>query len=384
MSKSYKKIKIKDFAEVVTGGTPSTTVKEFWDGGTIPWLPSGACQDCIISTADFFITQLGLDNSSAKIMPKGTIVIALTGATTGKLGILDIEASANQSVTGILPNSNFINKYLYYYLKSIREKILFDSYGGAQKHISQGYVKELEVLLPTVDVQEKIANILDKAQQLIDKRKEQIEKLDEFIQSVFLDMFGDPVTNSKRWRKEPLDKIATVVTGNTPSRKEESNYGDYIEWIKSDNINIPDHIVTQAEEYLSEKGYKVGRSIPANSILMTCIAGSLSCIGNVAITNREVSFNQQINGIVPINVDLYFLYMQFILSKKYIQSASTNSMKGMVSKGVLSQLEFCDPPIALQKKFGLIFKQYLDKRNLLKKSLTELENNFNSLMQRAF
>mgnify|MGYP000837204823 CR=1 FL=1 len=109
----YTRIKIGDLAEVITGGTPSTRKNEYWDNGTIPWLPSGECQDKEINSASKFITEEGMKNSVAKLMPKSTVVIALTGATTGKTGILNIEATANQSVTGIVPNNKFIPKYIF-------------------------------------------------------------------------------------------------------------------------------------------------------------------------------------------------------------------------------------------------------------------------------
>lgn len=139
---NWTKVKLGDVCQIVTGGTPSTSVSEYWENGTIPWLPSGMCQNTIIDRADTFITEAGLKNSAAKMMPVNTVVIALTGATTGKVGILKIEACANQSVTGILPSAEFDYEFLFYYLMYSRTKILEDSYGGAQKHISQGYVKK--------------------------------------------------------------------------------------------------------------------------------------------------------------------------------------------------------------------------------------------------
>ena len=179
----YTRIKIGDLTEVVTGGTPSTRKKEYWDNGDIPWLPSGECQDKEINLASKFITEEGMKNSAAKLMPKNTVVIALTGATTGKTGILNIEATANQSVTGIIPSDKFIPKYMFYYLRSIRKKILHDSYGGAQKHISQGYVKDIEVLLPSLEMQNKIVNALEMANNVLEKRKEAIDLLDELVKS---------------------------------------------------------------------------------------------------------------------------------------------------------------------------------------------------------
>ena len=182
MSK-WKTVRIGDICEVVTGGTPSTNVKEYWENGTIPWLPSGVCQNSIIDKADSFITQEGLDNSAAKMMPINTVVIALTGATTGKVGILKLEACANQSVTGILPNDELYYQFLFYYLLSARSRILNDSYGGAQKHISQGYVKDFKIPLPPLEVQKQIADRIGKVAHTIALCNAILEKLDQLVKS---------------------------------------------------------------------------------------------------------------------------------------------------------------------------------------------------------
>lgn len=123
------------------------------------------------------------------------------------------------------------------------------------------------------------------------------------IKSKFIEMFGDPVTNPMGWIKCRLDEECSIITGNTPSRAETKYYGEYIEWIKSDNINTSSSYLTKAEEYLSESGLSKCRYVEKDSILMTCIAGSIGCIGNIAITNRKVSFNQQINAIVLIKTN---------------------------------------------------------------------------------
>ncbi|WP_255309529.1 restriction endonuclease subunit S [Listeria newyorkensis] len=128
---------------------------------------------------------------------------------------------------------------------------------------------------------------------------------------------------------------------------------------------------------------KKGRIVPRNSILVTCIAGSKNVIGNAAIADREVAFNQQINAIVP-DVNTYFLYVHILVSKKKIQDKSTGGMKGLVSKSTFQNIKFMYPPKDLQNKFGEYFIEITKQKQLLKQSLTELENNFNSLMQRAF
>lgn len=286
------------------------------------------------------------------------------------------------------PDSQLDGKYLFYiiwnpYFRFVAEKNMTGSAG--QKRVPTDFFKNFKIPLPPLEEQKRIAAILDKADAIRQKRQQAIELADEFLRSVFLDMFGDPVTNPKGWKTAPIDSVSQVVTGNTPPRSEKDNYGSYIEWIKSDNINTPNHYLTKAEEYLSLKGLDKGRMVPAGSILITCIAGSPQCIGNVAITNRSVAFNQQINALIPSNmITTQYIYSLVLFGKKLIQSISTNSMKGMVSKGNLEKLCIPIPPIELQNKYSLIFKSLEEKINLLSISKNYGDDLFSSIQKKAF
>lgn len=256
--------------------------------------------------------------------------------------------------------------------------------GTTRAKLNKSALSKMLIPLPPLDIQKRIAAALDTANALIEKRKEQIEKLDFLIKSQFIEMFGDPVTNPKGWEKKKLKKECDVITGNTPSRLNLSNYGNYIEWIKSDNINTTSMYLTQAREGLSEEGLSIARSVDEGNILMTCIAGSLSCIGNVAIADRKVSFNQQINAIVPKENNHLFIYHLLLLSKPYIQGKVNMSLKGILSKGKLLELEFFFPPLSLQIQFAEFVEKVEAQKALLKKSLADMEQNYQSFMQKCF
>ena len=161
----------------------------------------------------------------------------------------------------------------------------------------------------------------------------------------------------------PLGTRCEIITGNTPSRAEAKNYGEFIEWIKSDNINTPYTFLTEAQEYLSEIGFQKCRFVEAGSLLMTCIAGSVNCIGNVAVADRRVAFNQQINAIVPNEDGVLYLYWLMLLSKPAIHRAINMALKGILSKRQLSEMMFPFPPVALQKQF-VTFVEQTDKSKL--------------------
>lgn len=248
------------------------------------------------------------------------------------------------------------------------------------------YLKSIYVSVPSKDLQQEIVNKLDNIFFLIKNRKSQILLLDDLIKNVFFDMFGDPFDKKSRFPKLPLKDFGEIITGNTPPRKNPDNYGDYIEWIKSDNINTPNHYLTTAEESLSEKGSRIGRVVPENSVLVTCIAGSKSAIGNAAISTKSVAFNQQINAIIPYkeSVNIHYLYAHFLVGKKLIQDASTNGMKGLVSKSTFQSIEFLNPPKELQDAFGIKFDKIQYLRGIYKESLSKLDSLYDSIFNNSF
>jgi type I restriction enzyme S subunit len=381
-----REIKVSDFAEVITGGTPSTTVDEYWDGGTIPWLNSGELNKKYIYDAKNFITEAGLKSSSTRLMPAETVLIALTGATCGLSALTKIEACANQSVTGILPSKNHSSDFLLHYLRTQRQRILDKAWGNAQPHISQKFVKDLVIPLPSLPDQIQIANILSKAETLIEQRKESIALLDEFLKSSFLEMFGDCTTNRKKWKKVELKQFGKIITGNTPPRNNDENYSsNFIEWIKTDNIPSENTYITSAAEYLSESGLKYARTVESGALLVACIAGSIQSVGRAALTNRKVSFNQQINAIQPNEeVEPLFLYWLFKISRKYVQDGASNGMKKILTKGGFEKIKMIKPPIELQTQFATIVTKSETLKEQYKKGLVELENLYGSLSQRAF
>ena len=322
-----------------------------------------------LNLSDIVSRNIDIDKCSKKVLQVGDIIIEKSGGSpnqpVGRVVFFDVtedEYYFCNNFTAILRPKEFVYpKYGLYLMKMlyIQRKVLKfqNKTTGIINLKLNDYLNQTSINLPSFETQERIANILDQAQELIDKRKAQIEALDELIQSVFYDMFGDPINNLNGYNKEALINISDIITGNTPSRKNVDNYGDAIEWIKSDNITNAGTYLTTAKEYLSEKGLNIGRSIEQNSILMTCIAGSLKCIGNVAIADRKVAFNQQINGIQTLDNNVFFMFEQFNLSQSYIQSTINMALKGILSKSQLSELEFIFPPIELQNEFANFFNQ---------------------------
>jgi len=317
------------------------------------------------------------------IFEEPMIVIGRVGAYCG-----NVHRTKHKS--WITDNALYIDKhlleydddYLIYLLRNLKLN-QYASQSG-QPLISFGRIKDVKIPFPPLPDQKRIAAILDEADKLRQLDKQLLEKYYKLAQSLFLDMFGDPVVNPKGWEKKKLNDLGKIQTGNTPPRAKKENYGTFIEWIKTNNINTPFDYLTTAEEFLSKEGLTKGRLAHSGSILVTCIAGSKSVIGNAAIANRDVTFNQQINAISPNNDNVKFLYHQFKNAKGYIQTFSTNSMKGMINKTAFGSINFIVPPIELQNQFAERIAAIEAQKAQVQTTLANSNNLFDSLLQKAF
>lgn len=384
---SWPLVKLRDCCEVVGGATPKREVPEYWDSPDVPWVTPKDVSDLSCPTledAPEYISEAGFKSCSTSMLPKGSVLVT-SRAPIGNIAIAGRDLCTNQGFKSLIPSENVDGLYLYYCMKHSSQRLQALGNGATFKEVSKKIVEEFEIPLPPLHEQKRIAAILDKADAIRRKRQQSIQLADDFLRAVFLDMFGDPVTNPKGWDVKTIKEMAVVTTGNTPPRDNLDYYGDFIEWIKSDNINTPSDYLTRATEHLSEAGYKIGRHVAAGSTLLTCIAGSFDCIGNAAYADRAVAFNQQINALTPKSgVNGLFLYALVRYSKKIIQAASTNGMKGMVSKGKLEEVRFVCPTESLQLKFAEAFYKHQELRQEMGRSLVGMNDGFSSLSQKAF
>ena len=164
----YPMVKLGSICSTSSGGTPKTSIREYYDNGTINWLKSGEVSNGFIYYAEEKITELGLSNSSAKIFPENTVLVAMYGATAGQVGLLKVPCATNQAVCGIYPSEYFIPEFLYYLLREKRAYFISLSTGGAQPNISQTIIKNLEIPVPPLSVQKEIVAEIEQHQKIID------------------------------------------------------------------------------------------------------------------------------------------------------------------------------------------------------------------------
>jgi type I restriction enzyme S subunit len=188
---NYQKVFIGNIFELTSGGTPSKSIKQYYDGGTIPWLRSGEIKDTYINNTELYITDEGLQHSSAKYIPINTVVLAMYGATVGQVGIIKKRMTTNQAICSLLPNKSFVPEFLYYYLSSKKEYFGKLAAGGAQPNISQNTIKRTEIILPPLSLQQSFASRIEVIEAQKQKIQTSIDKFQEMLDGAMDNYFGD-------------------------------------------------------------------------------------------------------------------------------------------------------------------------------------------------
>ena len=258
-----------DVFTISSGGTPDKRQNLYYDNGNVPWVKTGDLKEKFVSNNVDRITLEGLNHSSAKLFPAGTVLVAMYGATIGACSILNYEASTNQACAAFLPNANILPAYLYYFLSSRKEKFIQDGVGGAQPNISAGYLKNVPFDIKPLEAQASIVAHLSRVDDLISLRKQQLAKLDELVKVRFVEMFGDPVLNQKKFPCYTVNDVIEFQGGSQPDKK-------YFEYMPTaDNIRL-----IQIRDYKSDR-YKT--YIPKSLAKRFCTAddimiGRYSCL----------------------------------------------------------------------------------------------------------
>ena len=293
---------IKKMTEVVTwgsGGTPKATEKSYYENGTIPWLIIGDLNDGIVNSSLSKITELGLKNSSAKMIPVGTLLVAMYGSI-GKLGITGIECCTNQAIAFAKELHGVTTKYMFYYMSMIKPKLISMGKGGTQKNISQSVLKSLDVVVPPIPEQEcivsKIEELFSKLDASVAELQTAKEKLKVYRQAVLKEAFAECKV------KKPIREMSSIVTSG--SRGWAKYYSsDGAKFIRIGNLTR-DSIKIDCSEMqyvaLPENAEGTRTKLHTNDVLVS-ITADLGSIGLVPETIGDAYINQHIALVRFVN-----------------------------------------------------------------------------------
>lgn len=340
---------LSDIIELIGGGTPKTSKPEFWNGD-IPWLSvvDFGGDGRWVDKAEKTITNLGLENSSTKLLKSGDIVISARG-TVGELAQLKRPMAFNQSCYGIRARTGVDQDFLYYLLKKSVNDLRRQSHGGVFNTITRSTFDVVSVNIPSIVTQKKIADILGRLDEKIELNRRMNETLEQLGQALFRYYFVDN-PEAKNWKRGVISDLGEVVTGKTPSKKNQKFFGDEVAFLKVPDMHKTS-IVIKTSDNLSLMGAESQKSkyISRWSTCVSCIA----TVGVVSLAGKNMQTNQQINSIIPR--ESYFKFFNYFLMRHksdYIKTlASSGSATPNLNMGHFSNITVVIPDRELLKEF---------------------------------
>ncbi len=389
-------LSLKDVCDIQSGGTPSRSNSDYWDGD-VPWAKISDIEDAkgtLIKTEER-ITDEGLRAIRGRIFEPGTLLFAMYGSV-GKTAIAGIRVSTNQAILGITINDEkkLYMRYLRHWLSSQQSSFEKDARGVAQKNLSAGYVRDLQIPLPPLEEQKRIAAILDKADAIRRKRQQAIDLTNQLLRSVFLDMFGDPVTNPKGFEVRCLKDLYINEKDGTKCgpfgsalKKEEYKVSGVPVW-NMDNISMAGKFVPPAKLWIDEAKYQQLESYSAtNGDILISRAGT---VGKMCVLNSEYEHSIISTNLIRLRLGKDLLPIYFVSLMNFCKGRVGRLKTGPdgafthMNTGILDKLHFPYPPIELQKNYEKYVETINEKLNRQIHNLDVIENLFSSLTQSAF
>ena len=378
----WKKVKLVDVCEIITGNTPLKKEKEYWDKDEVPFItpPELKYEGINYITPNIYVSKIGA--KQGRIIPKNSICVCCIGSL-GKLGILKEDAITNQQINSlILKNKNVDLLYLYFYLKTIKNNLESIASSTTVKIINKSSFEKIEISLPNLEIQKKISKKLELLENNIDFRKNQLNYLKELNKSLFTRMFGDIKTNDKNWKIVKLEKYINIIGGYAFKNIDFKSSG--IPLIRIGNINSGQFKSTNLVFIEENKKFEKFKVFP-NDILIS-LTGTVGKddYGNACILGDSYSEyylnqrNAKIELTDKMNKNFFLEIMKIKEVKKKLTGISRGIRQANISNKDIYNLSLPLPPIELQNKFA----ERVEKIEKLKFTIWKIILKFSKILEK--
>lgn len=387
MKTNSKLVRLGTICTVVSGTTPDTNNASYWNGD-LPWITPAEIEETsyVVCQTARCITKQAVNKKSLNLLPKGTVLLS-SRAPIGKVAIAGIDMYCNQGFKNLICSPKIYNEYLYFFLKAKTEYLKSLGRGATFKEISKSIVENILIPLPDIKTQKRIAERLDKVQKLIALQKEQLKKLDNLIKSRFIDLFGDPITNSENWELQQLVDIADVTSSKRIFEKEYVDSG--IPFFRTKEIvELEQGLAPSTKIFITKARYdeiKAQFGIPQAGDLLISAVGT---IGHIWIVPKDFSFYFKDGNLLwikkPQYNSIFLRYLLPILVKHEISHVASGTAYQALTINKLGQTLVPLCPIKLQTQFADFVTKIEAQKGLLTTRLSHLETLYKSLMQEYF
>ncbi len=400
MREEWRWTSLGEVCKTSSGGTPLSSRKEFYESGTIPWLVSGEVGQGDVREAKNFITAAGLANSSAKLFPPGTVLVAMYGATAGEVGILRFEAATNQAVCGILPCDHFSPEFLYYFLLAKKDDLVAQATGNAQPNISQAKIKGTEVPLLSLPEQQRIVALLDEAFAGLATAKANAERNLQNARVAYATHLQSILNaKGKEWEQATVKRIArpekgSIRTGPFGSQLLHSEFVDAgIAVLGIDNA-VDNHFRWGKSRFITPEKYEELEryTVRSGDVLITIMGTCGRCavvpddIPTAISTKHLCCITLDRGQCLPDYLHIYFLHAP--QSQEYLAKHAKGAIMAGLNMGLIQDLPVFLPPVQIQKEIiriaSLLLEETQRLTHIYERKLAALVELKKSLLQQAF
>lgn len=367
-----------EISQMFSGGTPKSTEQMYFNG-EIPFIKSGEINN---AKTEQYLSELGLKNSSAKLIERGDLLYALYGATSGECALSKISGAINQAILCIRPTKDVDRYFLLSFLQKGKEYYYNSYLQGGQGNLSADIVKGYKILTPPLPEQRKIAEVLSTWDRAIEKQMLLVEKLELRKKGLMQQL----LTGKKRlhgfseeWKTVKLGSIADVVGGGTPDTNNSDYWDGNIAWLTPSEIGTEKYVYT-SKKHITEEGLKnsSARLLPVGTIVFT----SRATIGLKAILKTEASTNQGFQSlIISQSSNIEFVYYLLDILIHVIRKKSSGSTFPEISANSLKSINITTPPLEEQNAIAEILSVCDKEISLAKQKLDTLRQQKKGLMQ---
>ena len=372
-------VQIGDICTSFSGFTPAAS--ELFPSGKYPYFKvaemNREANQRVMTDTDAYVKE------SRKFFPKGAIVFPKNGAAiaTNKKRILGQDSIVDLNTGGVKPNTDLVSTdYLFYLFQHID----FAQYmrRGAVPTLDLKSILALEINLPSLADQQRIVAELDLLSGIVEKKNAQLRTLDDLAQSIFHEMFGDPIANERGWDYKRLDEVAEIVGGATPKTQiEEYWVGDNF-WVTPAELH-KEHYKGATERTISDEAVRKTNVtlLPVGTVLLS----SRAPIGKVAITTVPMYCNQGFKNLIcSEKLDNEYAFQVLYSKTEYLNSLGTGATFKEISKKTTEAIKIAVPPIKLQQQFAEKARKIQAEKEMIKASLESAEQLFASQLDKYF
>ena len=388
MNYSGDLVSLCELGEIVSGSTPDTQTKEYWEGGTIPWItPADLTEhEGIYFSKDLRkITSEGYKSCSTKMLPSGSILYS-SRAPMGPCAVTTVPLCTNQGFKSLIPNQRLNSVYGYFALKHLTPNIVAKGRGATFLEISKEIFESIQIPLPPLPEQQRIAAILQKADRLRRLRRYARRLSDTYMQSVFLEVFGELKSSPNKLKILELSEVCKRITDGTHQPPKWSDKG--VPFLFVSNV-VDGELDFRTKKFISiETWNELNNRCPVeiNDILYT-IVGSYG-VAAIVKTSQKFSFQRHIAHIKPDPRKIDPEFLLTMMNSPFVKSQADLLVNGVAQKTLnlkeLQTIEIIIPEKEIQGRFVSILHRYEALRKQQKESERQAEYLFQSLLQRAF